>query len=76
MSLSQRVFRRHHHGRRRRHRGGRGMWRQPSPWFGDDQDSDDQDDDGEYEFEGEGPEEARQTGRWIRQGETIIVLGI
>jgi len=64
----------HHHGKHgRRFWGPRGGM-QP-PWWAT-QDDDDDDDDSEYQFENEDVESFSATGRWIRHGDKIILLGV
>lgn len=67
-------IRMHHRRRRRRHRGRHGGYQWQPPWWARQDDDDDDGDDGEYEFEEEG--NLPQTGRWVRQGDMIVLLGV
>jgi len=62
-----------HHGHHRRWRHGRrgGYWR--TPWWARQGDDDDDDDDGEFESE---EMELPRTGRWVRHGDTIVLLDV
>jgi hypothetical protein len=72
----------HHHGKgHRRHGGSRFGYGWQPPWWAQQQDDDDGDDDGgdgEYEYEGEYQNEEFEppsdSGRWVRQGDKIVVL--